>query len=57
MLLIMFGFGAASSIEERMREVCSDLRSVILVPNAGHWVQQEKPKETTGLIIDWLATL
>jgi pimeloyl-ACP methyl ester carboxylesterase len=53
----MFGDGAASSIEERMREVCSDLRGVKLVPDAGHWVQQEKPKETTGLIIDWLATL
>jgi pimeloyl-ACP methyl ester carboxylesterase len=57
MVLKMFGDGAAASIEERMREVCSDLHGVKLVPDAGHWVQQERPKVTTGLIIDWLATL
>ncbi len=57
MVLKMFGSGDAAAIEERMREVCSDLRGVHLIPNTGHWTQQEAPKETTGLLIDWLATL
>lgn len=42
---------------QRMRENTADLRGVHLVPNAGHWVQQEAPEETTGFLIDWLATL
>ncbi len=34
-----------------------DLRGVHLTPKVGHWNQQEAPEETTGLLIDWLATL
>jgi pimeloyl-ACP methyl ester carboxylesterase len=41
----------------RMRENTADLRGVHLVANVGHWVQQEAPGETTGHLIDWLATL
>ena len=44
-------------IEARMRENMSDLRGVHIVPNAGHWTQQEAADVTTGLLIDWLATL
>ncbi len=57
MVLTMFGGGDTAVIEGRMREVCSDLRGVHLIPDTGHWTQQEAPKETTGLLIDWLATL
>jgi pimeloyl-ACP methyl ester carboxylesterase len=35
----------------------SDHRGSHMIPRIGHWTQQEAPKETTGLIIDWLATL
>jgi pimeloyl-ACP methyl ester carboxylesterase len=41
----------------RMRENTSDLRGVHIIPNAGHWTQQEAPEETTRHLIDWLATL
>lgn len=57
MVLSMFGDGSAAGVEAQMRETTSDLRGVHLVPGAGHWVQQEAPDTTTGLLIDWLATL
>ena len=34
-----------------------DLRFVELVEDAGHWVQMEKPKETTELILRFLQGL
>ena len=41
---------------DRMKQrVCTDLRGVHLVDGAGHWVQQERPAETTALIVDFLA--
>jgi pimeloyl-ACP methyl ester carboxylesterase len=40
-----------------MKPHFADLRGVHLIPNIGHWTQQEAPDETTGLLIDWLATL
>jgi pimeloyl-ACP methyl ester carboxylesterase len=42
---------------ERLRENTSDLRGVHVIPGIGHWTQQEAPKQTTALLIDWLATL
>lgn len=57
MVLKMFGDGAIESMTARMREVLSDLRGVHIIPNAGHWTQQETPVETTRILIDWLATL
>ena len=57
MVLKMFGSGDVESITARMQEACSDLRGVHIIPNAGHWTQQEAPDATTGLLIDWLARL
>lgn len=34
-----------------------DLRFLEIVPDAGHWVQMEKPKETTDLILRFLSEL
>jgi pimeloyl-ACP methyl ester carboxylesterase len=56
LVLKMFG-GDASGAKARMRENATDLRGVHIIPNIGHWTQQEAPDETTGIIIDWLATL
>jgi pimeloyl-ACP methyl ester carboxylesterase len=56
LVLKMFG-GDASAAEARMRESTTDLRGFHVIPKIGHWTQQEAPDQTTGLIIDWLATL
>lgn len=57
MVLKMFGDGAIEGITARMHETMSDLRGVHLIPNCGHWTQQETPNDTTRILIDWLATL
>jgi pimeloyl-ACP methyl ester carboxylesterase len=54
--LVLKMFGADQMIA-RMRENVADLRGVHLLAGVGHWTQQEAPAETTGLLLDWLATL
>ncbi|GJE94814.1 alpha/beta hydrolase [Phanerochaete sordida] len=39
---------------EKMKEVCTDFRGIALVPNAGHWVQQEHPKEVVQALTGFL---
>ena len=56
LVLRMFG-GDSDAVVARMRENTSDLRGAHVIPKIGHWTQQEAPDETTGLLIDWLATL
>jgi pimeloyl-ACP methyl ester carboxylesterase len=36
---------------------CSDFRGSIIVPNAGHWLQQEAPDETNKAIEGFLQQL
>lgn len=45
------------ALERMQASACSDLRGVHLVEGAGHWVQQERPEETTRLLLDFLAGL
>jgi hypothetical protein len=33
------------------------LRKKVLVPGAGHWIQQERPIEVNNLLIEFLASL
>jgi pimeloyl-ACP methyl ester carboxylesterase len=40
-----------------MGPVVEDLRDVVLVPNTGHWVQQEAPLETTAAMLEFLNSL
>jgi pimeloyl-ACP methyl ester carboxylesterase len=42
---------------EPMKANCSDLRGLIMIEGAGHWTQQERPKETNDAIIAFLRTL
>lgn len=35
------------------RELCDDLRVVRLLPDAGHWIQQERPQEVTTALRDF----
>lgn len=40
-----------------MREWVTDLRDVVLVPGAGHWVQQEAPAEVNAALLAFLRGL
>ncbi len=56
LVLKMFG-GDVETVIARMQENATDLRGAHVIAKIGHWTQQEAPDETTGLLIDWLATL
>ena len=53
MVLMLTGPGTI----ERMRERVPDLRDVVLVPGAGHWIQQERPAETNAALLAFLKQL
>jgi pimeloyl-ACP methyl ester carboxylesterase len=36
------------------REVCTRMWGVNLLPDAGHWVQQEQPAQVSSLLLDFL---
>ena len=42
---------------EAMRRWVSDLRAEVLVPGAGHWVQQEAPEVVNAALLDFLGGL
>jgi pimeloyl-ACP methyl ester carboxylesterase len=42
---------------EAMRDWVSDLRAEIVVPGAGHWVQQEQPDAVNAALLDFLGEL
>jgi pimeloyl-ACP methyl ester carboxylesterase len=44
---------AFDSLEENM----PGLRKKVLVPGAGHWIQQERPNKVNDLLIEFLASL
>ena len=44
-------------LERMQSQVCTDFRGCHLVEGAGHWVQQEKPRETTRLLLDFLGSV
>ncbi|MGH2664142.1 MAG: alpha/beta fold hydrolase [Actinomycetota bacterium] len=42
---------------ERLHEVVPNLRRAVLLPNTGHWVQQERPTEVNEAMIEFLGSL
>ena len=42
---------------EPMRQQVTDMREFVLVPGAGHWIQQERPAETNAALLRFLAGL
>ena len=44
-------------LEGRFSRGVDDLRGVHLIPDTGHWVQQERPDEVNRLLLDFLSSL
>jgi pimeloyl-ACP methyl ester carboxylesterase len=42
---------------DTLEEVMPNLRKKVLLPGAGHWLQQERPTEVNQLLIEFLAGL
>jgi pimeloyl-ACP methyl ester carboxylesterase len=42
---------------EAMGVWVSDLRAEVIVPGAGHWVQQQAPEAVNGALLDFLGGL
>lgn len=51
------GFGRIPDPAALMRQHATDLRSSHVLPGCGHWTQQERPAETTAILLDWLKGL
>jgi pimeloyl-ACP methyl ester carboxylesterase len=45
---------SAEALTTSMKRTVNDLRGVTLIPNTGHWVQQERPEETNKAMIEFL---
>jgi pimeloyl-ACP methyl ester carboxylesterase len=43
--------------QAQMRTQLTDVRGVHVLEGCGHWTQQERPRETTALLLDWLKAL
>lgn len=44
-------------LQGAMSRVVDDLRGVVLLPEAGHWIQQELPEQTNAAVLEFLRGL
>ena len=51
---MVIGGADKEALEGSMKEVIPLLEEVVLLPNIGHWVQQEAAEETNSILIDFL---
>jgi pimeloyl-ACP methyl ester carboxylesterase len=42
---------------DRLRDTVPDLRNLVLLPECGHWTQQERPQEVNAALIEFLASV
>ena len=54
---MVIGGADKAALEARMAPVIPELRDVVLIPEIGHWVQQEAPEETNAAMLKFLAEL
>ena len=47
----------ADALRKSMSAAVPGLRDVKLIPNTGHWVQQERPEETNAAMLEFLRSL
>jgi pimeloyl-ACP methyl ester carboxylesterase len=45
------------ALDKMKAQVCKDMRFVSLLPQAGHWVQQEQPEAVNQLLLSFLSSL
>ena len=48
-------FQSPGALEAMQAEGCRDFRGSIVIPNAGHWVQQEQPQAVIDAIFEFLS--
>ena len=53
--LVLQNHGGVDNVFHGMKRSCSDLTKCILLPDTGHWVQQERPKEVNLALLEFLA--
>jgi pimeloyl-ACP methyl ester carboxylesterase len=49
-------FQVPGAIDRMRTTACADMRDVVLIQGAGHWVQQEKPDEVNAALLRFLGT-
>ena len=54
---LVIGGATVEQLTTTMSRVIDDLRGVVLIPEIGHWVQQEAPAETNAAMLEFLADL
>ncbi|MEQ8952857.1 MAG: alpha/beta hydrolase, partial [Gammaproteobacteria bacterium] len=54
---IVIAGASADQLTASMSRVVDDLRGVVLIPEIGHWVQQEAPRRTNELMLEFLDEL
>jgi len=47
----------ADQLTTQMKQVVNDLRGVTIIPNTGHWVQQERPNEVNAAMLAFMRGL
>jgi pimeloyl-ACP methyl ester carboxylesterase len=45
------------NLKAQISRVADDLRSVTVIPNSGHWIQQERPEEVNARLLEFLKGL
>lgn len=50
-------YAVGMNLMDAMDPYYSDLRQKLIIPGAGHWVQQERPDDVNGAILAFLKTL
>lgn len=54
---MVIGGATAAQLTASMSRVTDDLRGVVLIPEIGHWVQQEAPAQTNAALLEFLGGL
>ncbi len=53
----VIGGATQEALTASLSQAVTDLRGVHLIPEAGHWVQQQEPQEVNRLLLEFLAEL